>query len=105
MSSILFIDTSNSQKITVGIETRAKKVEKVASAKHASAQMVLPLIEELVKEQKIKLPDITQIQVNTGPGSFTGLRVGISVAQMLGTLLSIPVNKSPHGRPILPTYE
>lgn len=40
----------------------------------------------------MKLSDITEIQVKTGPGSFTGLRVGVSVAKTLGKLLHIPVN-------------
>ena len=40
----------------------------------------------------MKLLDITEIEVHTGPGSFTGLRVGIAVATTLGKLLNIPVN-------------
>ena len=41
-------------------------------------------------ERKIK--DISEIEVNTGPGSFTGLRVGVSIANALGWALGIPVN-------------
>ena len=79
------------------MEIGGKKVEKTSEAKHASAQMVLPMIEELLNEQKLKLSDIAEIKVNAGPGSFTGLRVGISVAQTLGKLLNIPVNGKPAG--------
>jgi len=55
----------------------------------------------MVHEAAIRLPlilgdktikDIKEIKINSGPGSFTGLRVGVTVANMLGFLLDIPVN-------------
>jgi tRNA threonylcarbamoyl adenosine modification protein YeaZ len=96
MKHVLFIDTSDSQKIRVGLDVKGKRVEKIAE-REQKAQMVLPMIEDLLKTQKLKLSDITEIKVNPGPGSFTGLRVGIAVAQMLGKLLNIPVNGKPAG--------
>ncbi len=92
----LFIDTSSSEEIRVAVEINGKRVEKVVP-RQTQAQMVLPMIEEILKSQKLNLSDISEIKVNTGPGSFTGLRVGISVAQMLGKLLNIPVNGKPAG--------
>ena len=64
--------------------------------------MVLPMIEEVLREHNLKLSDISEIRVATGPGSFTGLRVGTTVANALGYLLDIPVN----GKKalVLPTY-
>lgn len=51
------------------------------------------------------IPDqISQISVNTGPGSFTGLRVGITVAQIMGLVLGIEVNHKPAGKTIHPKY-
>lgn len=55
---------------------------------------------------------ITAIEVNTGPGSFTGTRVGVAVANALGFALDIPVNGSPRspreagkkGKIVLPKY-
>jgi tRNA threonylcarbamoyladenosine biosynthesis protein TsaB len=104
MNQTLYIDTSDSQKVRVGLEVGGKRVEKTSEAKHSSAQMVLPMIEEILKENKLKLIDIAEIQVNTGPGSFTGLRVGIAVAQTLGKLLNVPVNGKPAGE-TQPTYQ
>jgi tRNA threonylcarbamoyladenosine biosynthesis protein TsaB len=40
----------------------------------------------------LKFKDLAKIQVKTGPGSFTGLRVGVSTANALGFSLGIPVN-------------
>lgn len=84
----LYIDTSSSKKITVGIDD--KKFE--TDARREKAQKLLPFIDELFKKQGRKLEDITEIEVNIGPGSFTGLRVGVSVANALGWALGIPVN-------------
>ena len=44
-----------------------------------------------MKKYKIKLADIDAIAVYQGPGSYTGLRVGISVANAMAWALNIPV--------------
>ena len=49
-------------------------------------------IEELLKRNHAKLKDLTSIGVFKGPGSFTGLRIGISVANTLAYSLNIPVS-------------
>lgn len=84
----LYIDTSNSEKIIVGIDD--KKYE--TDARKEKAQKLLPFIDELLKSKNLKVEDISEIKVNTGPGSFTGLRVGVSVANTLGWVLGILVN-------------
>jgi len=84
----LFIDTSDREKIIVGIDE--KRFE--SKAKEQSSQKLLPFIDEVLKKEEKTVKDITGIEVNTGPGSFTGLRVGVSVANALGWVLDIPVN-------------
>ena len=98
----LHIDTSKREEIRVGIEIDGKLHEK--KVKKLKSQETLPLIEKLLKEKKIKLNQINEIKVNTGPGSFTGLRVGISVANALGFSLNIPVNGKKAGE-VHPTYD
>lgn len=84
----LYIDTSGSEKIIVGIN--GERVE--AESRRDKAQKLLSLIvEELGKKGK-SLQDIQEIRLNPGPGSFTGLRVGVSVANTLAWSLDIPVN-------------
>lgn len=92
MKTTLFIDTSKPQKIVVAVEKNGKRFEKKSASTRANAQLVLPLIEELIKKNNLKLTDFTNIRVVTGPGSFTGLRVGIAIAKTLGTIVKIPVN-------------
>lgn len=56
-----------------------------------SAEDILPVISELLKQNKLSLQNITAILVNVGPGSYTGTRIGITVANTLAWTLDIPV--------------
>lgn len=100
---ILFIDTSDQDTAKVGLEIDGKQYEKTSQSRVMKAQMVLPLIEELLKEHQMKPSDITEIRVHVGPGSFTGLRVGMAVANTMGKLLNIPVNGK--HLPVVPRYD
>lgn len=89
---ILSIDTSQIDTAKVAFEKDGKRFEKISDSKRLKSQMVLPLIESLLNEHNLIFSDISEIWVHTGPGSFTGLRIGIAVANTLGLLLGIPVN-------------
>lgn len=84
----LYINTTDREKIVVGIGER--KFE--SPAKQGASQKLLPFIEEVLEKEGKTIKDISEIEVNTGPGSFTGLRVGVSVANTLGWALNVPVN-------------
>jgi tRNA threonylcarbamoyladenosine biosynthesis protein TsaB len=84
----LYIDTSDGEKITAGIDNEKFETE----ARREKSQKLLPFIDELLKKKGKEIKDITEIEINTGPGSYTGLRVGVSVANAIGWTLGIPVN-------------
>ncbi len=86
---ILHIDTSDSEKIVVGLDK--KKYE--ADSREEKSQKLLSFIDEIFTKEGKKIEDINEITVNTGPGSFTGLRVGVSVANALGWVLGVTVNR------------
>ena len=88
----LFLDTSAVNTASVAVEIGGKRFEKSSESRVLKSQMVLPLIESLLAEHNVRLHDLSGISVVTGPGSFTGLRVGATVANTLGYLLSVPVN-------------
>ena len=88
----LYIDTSSNTHVRVGLIIDGKEDLVEKKLDYHKAQIVLPLIEKLLKKQKITLQDIDGIKVNPGPGSFTGVRVGVSIANALGFALDIPVN-------------
>lgn len=84
----LAIDTSDREKIVLKIDEGVYE----ETAKVGSSQKLLVFISDVFEKNGLRLEDIKEIEVNTGPGSFTGLRVGVSVAQALGWSLSVKVN-------------
>ncbi len=55
------------------------------------AERLMGLLQELLDEAALSYEDINRIAVTTGPGSFTGIRVGIATARGLALGLEIPV--------------
>ena len=84
----LYIDTRDRNEIKVGLEDEIFK----SIARDKTSQKLLPFIMEILKKKKKNLSDLTEIKVEMGPGSFTGLRIGVSVANALGWSLGIKVN-------------
>lgn len=100
----LSIDTSDSKKIKVRMGSRIKKIEVEEGIKFLKSEACLPLIDKICKENNLSIYDIIKINVNEGPGSFTGLRVGISIANAMSYLLKIPVNNKKIGDFVFPVY-
>lgn len=99
----LYIDTSSSEKIGVGVDDERFETD----AKKERSQRLLPFIVEVLEKSSKEMKDISEIEVNTGPGSFTGLRVGVAVANTIGWVLGKPVNgkKVGKGEGVDITYE
>lgn len=55
------------------------------------AELLIGMIDEALEHLNISYKDLTRIGVTTGPGSFTGVRVGLSAARGLALALDIPV--------------
>jgi tRNA threonylcarbamoyladenosine biosynthesis protein TsaB len=55
------------------------------------AEALMPLIKRVMERAKLKFTDLDRIAVTTGPGSFTGLRVGIAAARGIGLAAGKPV--------------
>ncbi len=58
------------------------------------AEKILPAIQALLKKTKNRWQDITEIFVVTGPGPFTGLRIGVTVANALAWSTGSPIRTS-----------
>ncbi len=89
MTVLLAIDTSVACAVGVAQEQQLS-CRSSLSARHA-AQEVLALVDEVLADAELHLSQLEAIAVVTGPGSFTGLRIGIGAAQGLSAALQLPV--------------
>lgn len=90
MKNLLVIDTSRPVTrlgLCAGDEIKTAQ----SGQSRQAAQEVLPLMQQLLNEVGMNRHELDGLAVITGPGSFTGLRIGIGVAQGLGTALDIPL--------------
>lgn len=55
------------------------------------AELILPFVDELLTDANIQKKDIQGLVVGHGPGAFTGVRIGVGVAQGLALALNTPV--------------
>lgn len=53
-------------------------------------QNLMPQVEEVTRNNQLQIGDIDAIAVSCGPGSFTGIRIGVSSARALAQILDIP---------------
>jgi tRNA threonylcarbamoyladenosine biosynthesis protein TsaB len=98
----LVIDTTDNTKTIVQLLSD-NKTDELKSERKTKSQETLILIEKIIKKNHINLNEIDEIVVNTGPGSFTGTRVGVAIANALGFGLDIKVNGS-KDKQALPEY-
>ncbi|MFH0749333.1 MAG: hypothetical protein V1917_00265 [Candidatus Gottesmanbacteria bacterium] len=88
----LIIDSRDAKKTTISVVGQSFTDKITNKGANVHSQVILPLIERLIKKHDCRLADICAIEVCVDCGSFTGRRVGVVIATMLGSLLHIPVN-------------
>ena len=90
---ILALDTALDACAAAVLDTRAGKLIAVESQsmKRGHAEALMPLIARVMKESGLPFAALDRIAVTTGPGSFTGLRVGLSAARGIGLAAGKPV--------------
>src|SRR5947209_1563563 len=90
---ILAIDTSCGAASVAVVESGQVEPLAVISRTMARghAEALAPMVEEVVRRIKPGAASLDRIAVTTGPGSFTGIRVGLALARAMGLGLGIPV--------------
>jgi tRNA threonylcarbamoyladenosine biosynthesis protein TsaB len=92
---ILALDSSGIV-ASVAVVTEDKVIaEYTVNNKKTHSQTLLPMLDEIVKMIDLELAEIDAIAVASGPGSFTGLRIGSSTAKGLGLALDKPIINIP----------
>ena len=96
----LVIDSTNNLKTVIEVDGKMF----VREYQSPREQNVLQAALDALEARNISLEQLAEIEVKTGPGSFTGIRVGISVAQALGLSLNLKVNENSPLVAIEPKY-
>ncbi|WP_426486391.1 tRNA (adenosine(37)-N6)-threonylcarbamoyltransferase complex dimerization subunit type 1 TsaB [Flavobacterium sp. 2] len=92
MSFILNIETAT-KNCSVSIAKNGETIlcKEIAEEGYSHAEKLHVFIEEIIAESKISVQDLAAIAVSQGPGSYTGLRIGVSAAKGLCYALNIPL--------------
>lgn len=86
----LAIDAST-EACSVALQVNGKLYSRYELCPQSHSLQLLPMVDELLKEANIKLSQCDGLIFGRGPGSFTGVRIGVGVAQGLAFAANLPV--------------
>lgn len=89
---ILAIDTSNYVLGIALIDGDTVIGEYITNLKKNHSVRVMPAIDALMRDCDLKAADLSKIVVAQGPGSYTGVRIGVTIAKTLAWSLKIPLS-------------
>ena len=91
MKYYLLLDSSNTS-LTVGLATERELVDYTSyEAWQTQSEHMIPEINALLEKHNINKNDFSGIVVSIGPGSYTGVRIAITIAKVMAVSLNIPV--------------
>ncbi|HUQ43462.1 MAG TPA: tRNA (adenosine(37)-N6)-threonylcarbamoyltransferase complex dimerization subunit type 1 TsaB [Candidatus Limnocylindria bacterium] len=89
---LLALDTATNTIVVAAGTTAGDLIDAdTLEGRYRHSQELLPAVVRLVDRAGLRLPDLAAIVVGTGPGAFTGLRVGLATAKTLAHELGRPV--------------
>ncbi len=87
----LILDTS-SKYLVVGL---AKEEELIAVIQYEAwqrqSEVAMQEIEKILKENNVDIKDVNKVIVSKGPGSYTGIRIALTIAKVLGLVRNVDV--------------
>ena len=90
-AALLTIETSTSA-CSVALRVRSGQAyTRMQVGNNVHSKVVLPMVESVLNDAEIGIRELDAIGVSMGPGSFTGLRIGIGVAQGLAYGANLPI--------------
>ena len=87
----LFIDSATTNLVVAIIENEELVYIYDSADGHDTSGKMMPVLAQAFEKANLKPQDIDKIFVVTGPGSFTGIRVGLTVAKTMAYSLNIPI--------------
>lgn len=92
LSFILNIETSTKNcSVSVSKDGTLLSLKEINNGNYSHAEKLHPLIIDALKESNITVNDLSAVAVGKGPGSYTGLRIGVSAAKGLCFTHDIPL--------------
>ena len=89
---VLVLDTAtNTIVVAAGTTDGAVLARESLEGRYRHSQELLPAVQRLLERAELRLNDLAAVVVGTGPGAFTGLRVGLATAKTLAHELGVPV--------------
>ena len=89
---ILNIETSTKAcSVSINCNGILINCKEIVSSGFSHSEKLLPFISQIIEKSKINMSDLAAVAVSMGPGSFTGLRIGVSTAKGICYALGIPL--------------
>ena len=89
--TVLAFDTAMGGVSAGLIAANGHVVSRMVETEREQAAILVPMIQEVLEEASVDFKELDLIVSSVGPGSFTGLRIGLSTARTFGLALDIPV--------------
>ncbi|HWQ80293.1 MAG TPA: tRNA (adenosine(37)-N6)-threonylcarbamoyltransferase complex dimerization subunit type 1 TsaB [Anaerovoracaceae bacterium] len=87
--NILTIETTGAEASVAVINDKSEVFMETSDQKMSHLQNLMPMVDILLKKRGLSIDDMDYIAVSEGPGSFTGIRIGVSSARALAQALGI----------------
>ncbi len=91
MSLLLAVDTSGALVTVAAADGDSLLAEQAVELAARHAEHLAPMIAAVLVEAGRAIDEVSAVAVGVGPGPFTGLRVGVVTARVLGLVLGVPV--------------
>jgi len=87
----LLLDSSNTL-LSVGIKKEKKIIDKISyPCFQRQSEYMIVEIDKIFKKNKLDIKKINGVMVSIGPGSYTGIRIALTIAKVICLALSIPI--------------
>lgn len=87
----LFLDTHDKNIIEVLYRDGKVLDKNIRISERNHSDFTMPMLDELLKRNNLTVQDLNEVFVCNGPGSFTGVRIGVTIAKTLAYTLNIPI--------------
>lgn len=104
MMTTLLIDTSNQPLAVALVKEGNVLINYQSNIKKNHSLQLMPVIESLMDEAQLTPQSLSDIVVANGPGSYTGLRIGITTAKTMAYTLDIPLYEVSSLKALAATY-